>query len=115
MPLSGKASIPMMPFSDWKNYLDAGWQIISDALRQADPKIDEIAGPQLQRHAFCDEFLIIHERDPFRLSIMWSTSTCGVITSSGGITPVGTISAGSTITVVAAVAMIGLKLRAVSA
>jgi hypothetical protein len=50
-----------------EEHLDAGGQIISDAMRQIDAKIDEISGPQLQRHAFCDEFLIINERDPFRL------------------------------------------------
>ena len=44
-----------------------------------------------------------------------STSTAGVITWSGEIIPTGTMCSASTMTVVAAIAITGLKLRAVSA
>ena len=79
--------------------------------RQADSEIDEHAVAQLQGDAARDDFLGVHQR---ALPTMCVTSTPGVRTASGGMTPTGTISSGSAMTQSAANAMTGLKFAAVS-
>jgi len=86
-------------------------QVIGDQAWQADAQIDEVAGFDFQRDAARDDFLRIHQA---ALSSRWSISAPGVLTTSGGITPTGTINWGSAITVSAASAITGLKLWAVS-
>ena len=113
MPSGGRAPRPITPFSAWKNTPGIARQMVRDQARQADAEVDEHPRPDLPRHPSGDHLLRVDAGHAARSS-RWSTSTPGVLTKSGGITPTGTIRSGSAITVSAASAMIGLKLCAVS-
>ena len=82
-------------------------QVIGDEARQSDAEIDQHLRLHLLGDAPRDHFLGVHHS---ALSRRWVTSTPGVLTESGEITPTGTICCGSAMTTSPASAMIGLKL-----
>ena len=60
MPCSGIGPVPINPFSDWKNTLSSGGNVVRDQRRNADAEIDEIAGTKFLRDAPGDDGLCIH-------------------------------------------------------
>jgi hypothetical protein len=94
-----------------EEHVDVLGQIIRDQARQSDAEVDQHLRLHLLGDAARDDFLAVHQK---ALSSKWVTSTPGVLTLSGGMTPTGTIVCGSAMTTSPASAMIGLKLWAVS-
>ncbi|MND54195.1 hypothetical protein D3C80_452500 [compost metagenome] len=92
--------------------VEPGRQVGCDHGGQADPEIDERAGLEFLSNPPRDDLFLVHSEAPFAISK--STRTCGVTTASGSMQPTGTISSGSAITISAAMAISGLKLRDVS-
>ena len=93
--------------------LHAGGDIVRDQGRDPDAEVDQHPGAELLRYASRDDFLCVHGLHP--LVTRKSTNGAGVTTWSGEIRPVGTILSAVTMVVLPAIAMMGLKLRAVSA
>src|SRR5262249_18318002 len=94
-----------------EEHMDVLRQIVGDQARQSDAEIDQHGRLHLLSDAAGDDFLGVHQK---ALSSKWVTSTPGVLTESGEMTPTGTIVCGSAMTTSPASAMIGLKLCAVS-
>ena len=113
IPSGGRNPSPITPFSAWKNTPESRGRKLATRLGRPMPRLTSMPGSDLAGHPPGDHLLRIHRAHAARSS-RWSTSTPGVLTKSGGITPTGTISSGSAITVSPASAMIGLKLWAVS-
>ena len=83
--------------------------------RQANAEVHQRSRPDFPRNTAGDEFLAVHAGLPHAARTRrWSTSTPGVFTPSGGITPTGTMLSASAMTVFPASAITGLKFCAVS-
>src|SRR5262249_20901975 len=84
-------------------------EVSGDEVGDPDPEVHHLAGLELLGRASRNHRLrVAHGR-----STRWSTYRCGVAIDSGSSSPTATTSPTSAIVIVAAVAMSGLKLRAV--
>src|SRR5262249_29565298 len=90
--------------------LRAGTEVSRNEVGNANAEIHDLPRAELLRRACRDEGLGIVRHDA---STRWSTYRWGVAIDSGSSSPTGTTSPASAIVIAAAVAMSGLKLRAV--
>ena len=105
---------PYQPILRLKKHADAFRQIFRDQGRNTDAEIDKHPRLKLTGDAAHNYSLRFHGAS-HGLVMRWSTIGAGVMMWSGEITPTGTMLSAQAMTVSAAMAMTGLKFRAVSA
>src|SRR5262249_47909134 len=101
------------PVLGLEEYLHLGRHVVRNHGRDSNTKVDQHARSQFLRDTLGDDGLRIHGADQFVATE--SISGAGVITWSSAISPTGTMCSAVTIVVSAAIAMTGLKFRAVRA